>query len=234
MALGFKIPANFRGPYGAASFREFWRRWHITLSSWLRDYLYIPLGGSRTSRLRLAINLLITMGLGGLWHGANYTFLLWGLLHGGLLMAERALGILPRAEGRGAAPTQTSGVANSFTGGSAAVQSALAAANIWMRRMVVFHLVCFAWIFFRSASIAKAGEMILALGGQAGQGIGALRVLGVCLVGFLLAHWLESRPRPFGWFSRHFGLLFPLWFTFVCLLLAVVSANTGAFLYFQF
>ncbi len=87
--FGFEFPENFRSPYRATSFADFWRRWHITLSSWLRDYLYIPLGGSRRGALRTYLNLLVTMLLGGLWHGASWNFLLWGGVHGALLALER-------------------------------------------------------------------------------------------------------------------------------------------------
>jgi len=88
--LGIRLPANFLSPYKARSISEFWRRWHITLSSFLRDHLYIPLGGNRGSRARTARNLLLTMGLGGLWHGAGWTFIVWGLMHGAYLVAQRA------------------------------------------------------------------------------------------------------------------------------------------------
>jgi len=94
MCLGFAMPDNFRFPYAAIGFSDFWRRWHITLSSWLRDYLYIPLGGNRYGAPRRFANLLITMLLGGLWHGAGWTFVVWGALHGGFLCvnyARRAL-----------------------------------------------------------------------------------------------------------------------------------------------
>jgi D-alanyl-lipoteichoic acid acyltransferase DltB (MBOAT superfamily) len=89
LLLGFQLPPNFNLPYRADSFREFWHRWHISLSTWLRDYLYIPLGGSRKGVLHTYVALLITMLLGGLWHGASWTFVLWGALHGGLLVVER-------------------------------------------------------------------------------------------------------------------------------------------------
>jgi alginate O-acetyltransferase complex protein AlgI len=91
--LGIELPENFRSPYVADSLADFWRRWHVTLSTWLRDYLYIPLGGNRVARPRLYANLLLTMLLGGLWHGASLTFVLWGAYHGALLAAERALGL---------------------------------------------------------------------------------------------------------------------------------------------
>jgi alginate O-acetyltransferase complex protein AlgI len=87
--LGFHFPTNFANPYAAVSIRDFWRRWHVSLSSWLRDYIYIPLGGNQHGEVRRSVNLLVTMGLGGLWHGANLTFLVWGLFHGMLLILER-------------------------------------------------------------------------------------------------------------------------------------------------
>ena len=138
--LGFEIPENFRMPYVAAGFREFWRRWHISLSTWLRDYLYIPLGGNRRGTLLTIRNLLIVMGLGGLWHGANWTFLVWGLLHGGYLAAEHLLqpALLRIPEGVRASR----------------VTRALAA-------IATFHLTCIAWVFFRSQSIGAASAMVM-------------------------------------------------------------------------
>src|SRR5579862_8245060 len=90
--LGYRFPQNFNQPYRALSVQDFWRRWHMTLSSWLRDYLYIPLGGSRGGNLETYRNIMITMGLGGLWHGASLNFVFWGLLHGGALVVERIFG----------------------------------------------------------------------------------------------------------------------------------------------
>jgi alginate O-acetyltransferase complex protein AlgI len=95
--LGFRLPLNFNFPYIASSFSDFWRRWHISLSSWLRDYLYVPLGGNRVSIPRMYANLMIVMLLGGLWHGAAFTFIIWGGIHGVALAIERALG-LPRVK----------------------------------------------------------------------------------------------------------------------------------------
>src|SRR3954451_9704971 len=91
MCLGFVLPENFKYPYAAVGFSDFWKRWHITLSAWLRDYLYIPLGGNRKGKFRTYINLMITMLLGGLWHGANWTFVVWGGLHGLFLAAEKMI-----------------------------------------------------------------------------------------------------------------------------------------------
>lgn len=105
LMMGFRFRENFDTPYISASITEFWRRWHISLSVWLRDYLYIPLGGNRISGRRTYVNLLTVMVLGGLWHGANWTFVLWGIWHGGWLAAERGLGwaMRPRTAGRVAA-----------------------------------------------------------------------------------------------------------------------------------
>ena len=122
--LGFAIPANFDQPFRAASMREFWRRWHISLSTWLRDYLYVPLGGNRGSGARTMRNLFLTMLLGGLWHGAAWTFVIWGALHGALLAGERALArVWPKGIGRTAAT------------------------------VVTFHLVVLTFVIFRSESL---------------------------------------------------------------------------------
>ena len=91
--LGYRLPINFNSPYIARSFSDFWRRWHITLSTWLRDYLYVPLGGNRISVPRTYVNLIIVMFLGGLWHGAAWTFVVWGCIHGVALAIERAIGM---------------------------------------------------------------------------------------------------------------------------------------------
>jgi D-alanyl-lipoteichoic acid acyltransferase DltB (MBOAT superfamily) len=136
--MGYRFPRNFDQPYRAQRLREFWRRWHISLSSWLRDYLYKPLGGNRDGAWRTARNIMITMLLGGVWHGAAWKFVVWGGLHGAGLVAERALepllGRLPESQlGRIAAT------------------------------LVVFHIVCLAWIFFRADSLATAWTYLGAL-----------------------------------------------------------------------
>lgn len=96
LMIGFHFPENFNAPYVSQSITEFWRRWHISLSSWLRDYLYVPLGGNRGGQIKTYRNLLLTMVLGGIWHGANWTFVIWGIWHGGLMAVERALGAKQR------------------------------------------------------------------------------------------------------------------------------------------
>ncbi|SMF07398.1 D-alanyl-lipoteichoic acid acyltransferase DltB, MBOAT superfamily [Tistlia consotensis] len=132
--LGFRLPINFNAPYLAGSFSEFWHRWHITLSTWLRDYLYIPLGGNRISKGRTLVNVMAVMLLGGLWHGAGWTFIVWGAIHGTGLVVERAAGI------------------------ARVTERWLAARLGWF--LVVQAVVLFAWIFFRSSRFAEAGVLI--------------------------------------------------------------------------
>jgi len=133
--LGFRLPVNFRTPYVAGTFREFWQRWHITLSTWLRDYLYVPLGGNRMGTGFTYRNLFVVTALGGLWHGAANTFLVWGALHGTGLVIERALG-LDRLSERGSRPARL----------------------LWW--MVVQTTVLVAWIFFRSYSLPLGFAML--------------------------------------------------------------------------
>jgi alginate O-acetyltransferase complex protein AlgI len=131
LLLGFEFPQNFNSPYAAVSLQDFWRRWHMTLSRWLRDYLYIPLGGNRKGTLLTYRNLMLTMLLGGLWHGAAWTFVVWGGIHGLGLSIERALGWRP---------TST--------------------AAKWFGRVLTFHVVCFGWVFFRADSFGRASQVL--------------------------------------------------------------------------
>jgi alginate O-acetyltransferase complex protein AlgI len=144
--LGFRFPANFDQPYRAQRLREFWRRWHISLSTWLRDYLYKPLGGNRHGRLKTYRNLLLTMLLGGIWHGAGWKFVMWGALHGGGLAVERL--IEPWLGRRSLTP-----------------------AGKIVATLIVFHFVCFAWIFFRAEDFAVAWLYIRGLGAGWGDGL---------------------------------------------------------------
>ncbi len=137
--LGFDIMINFRNPYFARDPSDFWRRWHISLSSWLRDYLYIPLGGNRRGPRRTYFNLMATMVLGGLWHGAAWTFVVWGLFHGLLLAVHH----LVRGKKAHAAPPTAFGTA-------------------W-RRLAMFHAACFGWLLFRAESLRDVGSMLVAL-----------------------------------------------------------------------
>jgi len=141
LLLGFQFPENFNSPYAARSLQDFWRRWHMTLSRWLRDYVYIPLGGSHGSETRTDVNIMITMVLGGLWHGAAWTFVAWGALHGAGQVVGRhrrrrrvELGLPAQAEG---------------------------GRHEWWQRVATFHLVCLGWVFFRADSFHTALSMLL-------------------------------------------------------------------------
>jgi alginate O-acetyltransferase complex protein AlgI len=135
LCLGFSMPDNFRWPYGAVGFSDFWTRWHISLSTWLRDYLYIPLGGNRIGPVRTYVNLMMTMLIGGLWHGASWTFVAWGGLHGAYLVGERAC----KRAGLAAPPV--------------------------VGALLTFALVCLAWVFFRATSFGQAFAVIEAMFG---------------------------------------------------------------------
>ncbi len=140
LLLGFRFPQNFDSPYTAGSIQDFWRRWHMTLSRWLRDYLYIPLGGNRGRSWRMYRNLMLTMLIGGLWHGAAWTFVVWGAIHGFFLCLDH-FRHARRAELGRPDPPDT-------------VRRRVA------RRLVTFHIVCFAWIFFRAESFETAGDLL--------------------------------------------------------------------------
>ncbi len=131
--MGVELMQNFRAPYAASGPRDLWRRWHISLSTWLRDYLYIPLGGNRGGRWKVQRNLMLTMLLGGLWHGAAWHFVAWGAFHGGLLVLAR-IEALARAAGR---------------------------IPMILRRLVFFHVVCVGWVLFRAATLADARTVLM-------------------------------------------------------------------------
>jgi alginate O-acetyltransferase complex protein AlgI len=166
--FGFELPKNFDAPYISQNLQEFWHRWHISLSSWLRDYLYIPLGGSRGAAWKTYRNLMITMVLGGLWHGASWNFVIWGALHGGALAVTR---MWQRARGTGKR-------------------------SLVLRLVCVvatFHFVCLAWIFFRAPTFAHAMVMIERIGALAGGVVNlAPKVLVVLAVGFV-AHFVPKQ-----------------------------------------
>jgi D-alanyl-lipoteichoic acid acyltransferase DltB (MBOAT superfamily) len=133
---------NFNRPYFAKSIVEFWRRWHISLSSWFRDYVYIPLGGNRVPLPRWYLNILIVFLLSGLWHGANWTFLAWGALHGCYVLG-----------GSLTAPWRRRVYASPF-------MQRVKWSHRWIRALVTFHLVLVAWVFFRASSISEAGYVL--------------------------------------------------------------------------
>ncbi len=214
MCLGFAMPDNFRFPYAAIGFSDFWRRWHITLSAWLRDYLYIPLGGNRHGPARTYFALMATMLLGGLWHGASWTFVAWGGLHGLYLSAERVL----RARFAG------------YTPGPLA---------LFALALLTYTLVNVTWVFFRADSFGEAWSL---LRGMAGLNAGAAPILSTSVLvpalaivaGIMTAHWL-MRARTLESFvaRRRPAVLSGAWA--LMLFAVVITQGSGdAFIYFQF
>jgi D-alanyl-lipoteichoic acid acyltransferase DltB (MBOAT superfamily) len=174
LLLGFRFPKNFDRPYAAASVQDFWRTWHMTLSRWLRDYLYIPLGGNRKGTVRTYVNLMLTMLLGGLWHGAAWHFVVWGGLHGVYLSVGHWIRG-QRARGVFAEPPHTRSV-------------------LWGQRFLTFTLVCIAWAFFRADSV----ETALALLGRTVTGWGEPSALVTPAVVLAIVVGLSTQFMPRG------------------------------------
>ncbi|MBA4137500.1 MAG: membrane-bound O-acyltransferase family protein [Opitutus sp.] len=217
LCFGFSMGDNFRAPYAAVGFSDFWRRWHISLSTFLRDYLYIPLGGNRAGLARALLNLLIVMFLGGLWHGAAWTFVAWGVVHGLCLVIERVLAAVFK-------PARWTD--------SLAVQVALG--------LVTFVVVSFAWVFFRVQDFGAAIRVLLALVGGlpiAGEAVLPMReIVQVALVigGLLGAHWTLRHTTIEQFVSRT-----PRWaltgaWSLMLFTLILTQGNGNAFIYFQF
>jgi D-alanyl-lipoteichoic acid acyltransferase DltB (MBOAT superfamily) len=216
LLMGFQFPPNFNAPYQAASITEFWRRWHISLSTWLRDYLYIPLGGNRKGKLRTYFNLFLTMLLGGLWHGAATRFLIWGALHGLALGVEKAFKeIVPTPPG--------------------VIRKVLGV-------LLTFHFVCFCWIFFRAADLQLAGQMITQIGWHFQPGIFPEFFAGYAKIIFWIALGYALHILPVGVdnFIQQKITALPLAFkafAILCiaaLVMQVKSAAVQPFIYFQF
>jgi alginate O-acetyltransferase complex protein AlgI len=216
LCLGFSLPNNFNFPYAAIGFSDFWGRWHISLSTWLRDYLYIPLGGNRKGEARTYVNLMTTMLLGGLWHGASWTFVVWGGLHGAYLGVERFLSKLFRT-GRmaRALPFQIA------------------------QAMITYFLVNITWVFFRAPDFTTAWRMIrsmLFLGGGAEKVLSAanITIVAVTILVMLVIHGrmrersLEEVVSRAPWWlvsTTTAGMLF---------LVLITQGSGDAFIYFQF
>ncbi len=212
--MGFHVMDNFRHPYFASNPQDFWRRWHISLSTWLRDYLYIPLGGSRKGTARTYRNLLTTMVLGGLWHGANWTFVVWGTIHGGWLAIHRWVS--------GRLPDLAPG----------------AVVGHLVRVFVTFQLVCVTWLFFRADSVSQAWAFLGSL--FSGFPLTDLARLGFPLVAFFVLpmltyeFWVERRNDLFA-ITRSPGLARAAFYLVIILLLVWFPAPVPSeFIYFQF
>ncbi|GGI29146.1 MBOAT family O-acyltransferase [Bradyrhizobium guangdongense] len=209
--LRIRLPQNFRSPYSSGSIVEFWRRWHITLSFWLRDYLYIPLGGNRLGFARQIINLMITMLLGGLWHGANWTFVIWGGLHGCGLAANHLRNRywpdfkLPR----------------------------------WLGIIATFNFVTLAWIYFRSPTLGVAKDILA--GPFMGTSSDAWAFLSdhaypiALIVVFLAAHPFDSHARiRLALKSAPISVVWALLLVLATLAIALSQGSSAKFIYFDF
>jgi alginate O-acetyltransferase complex protein AlgI len=211
--IGFQFPKNFDAPYKAESITDFWRRWHISLSTFLRDYLYIPLGGNRKGPVRTYVNLIVVMLLGGLWHGANWTFVVWGAYHGGLLACERFRG----------------------------KRSALKQWPRPVRVAATFVLVLISWVLFRSATLHEALNYLGFMMGQGESGSGMLLLpallytqgtILMMAIGAVVVAWpiqAYEWSREVTWSKAI--VVNPL---FCASLLAMFSQSFNPFLYFQF
>jgi alginate O-acetyltransferase complex protein AlgI len=212
--FGYRFPQNFNQPYRALGFSDFWRRWHMTLSVWLRDYLYIPLGGNRHGQLATMRNLMITMLLGGIWHGANWTFLIWGAMHGLALTADHRW--------------QRSKAYSKLSGNSA--YRAIA----WI---VTFHFVCFTWIFFRSSSLDDALQFLAGVWRDNGADITAPWIVAPLLLAGAITHLMPEATRRIAGaaFDRQtMPAQIALGFCALYAILAMAPASSAPFIYFRF
>ena len=216
LCLGFHLKDNFRFPYAAIGFSDFWRRWHISLSTFLRDYLYIPLGGNRQGAARAMVNLIIVMFIGGLWHGAAWTFVVWGLLHGSYLAIERLCKAFFKPV------TEIESMAGKLLVGA-----------------VTYFAVLVAWVYFRAANFETASRMI---GGMFGTHprpdaiLGTREILQVALVtlGLLIAHWSMRETSLEAVVARApRWAIGATWFLMAAAII-LTQGNSNAFIYFQF
>lgn len=211
--MGYHFNINFNNPYTAVSFSDFWRRWHISLSTWFRDYVYIPLGGNRCSKWRSNWNIFLTMLASGLWHGSNWTFIAWGAGHGLLMILERLLHLPQRWYEK-----------------------------YWSKlfsRLIVFFFVVIAWVFFRSETFAQAGSIVTVMLTTSPKTIPATALYGkaelvliLCLT-VIVYLWLE--PKTLALFRKKiYGLTEVPLFLFLALVAIFFRGVGGAFIYFQF
>ena len=220
--LGFRFNINFDSPYRSATITEFWRRWHISLSTWLKDYLYISLGGNRKGRLRTYVNLIITMFLGGLWHGANIRFIIWGLLHGvALAIHKMMLQLLPSLKKTG---------------------EEMPRFRRYIGMFITFHLVCIGWVFFRASSMEVVSSMFSQIVEAfhpevIGQFIVGYKTVFILIVIGYLVHFVPQKPMDK--LTKGVAAL-PLWAQALLFALVIVlvvqfrSSGVQPFIYFQF
>jgi D-alanyl-lipoteichoic acid acyltransferase DltB (MBOAT superfamily) len=218
LCLGFVLPQNFNYPYAAIGFSDFWRRWHITLSTWLRDYLYIPLGGSRNGKAKMYFALMMTMLLGGLWHGANWTFVVWGGLHGLYLWVEKFF------KDRRGVQSDVSTSSNTITNFAYA--------------MLTFMLVNITWVFFRADTFGKSWGMLQSMFGMA-DGKPLLTTLAIFKVAVIipllvLCHWFLRNTKILDVAYKMSWIWLSIFWSAMLLMLIWAQESGSSFIYFQF
>ncbi len=221
LLLGFRLPINFNSPYKASSITDFWKRWHISLSTWLRDYLYIPLGGNRKGKVRTYINLLITMLLGGLWHGANGRFIIWGAIHGLGLIAHK--------------------VWSKFSPFKHIKNTKIKSIGRLISIIITYHFVCFAWLFFRADGTKTAFKMIELIVNMEYSIIpNILRSYSMVITIMTIGYFIHFLPKNIKNIYKGIFMNLPLLIKTSLIVLIIViiyqtkSTNVQPFIYFQF
>ncbi len=219
--LGFHFMVNFRQPFLARSLQEFWRRWHISLSTWLRDYLYIPLGGNAGGKWATSRNLVTTMLLGGLWHGAGWTYIVFGGIHGLVLSIERL--ILP----------------GNVAGPKAAITSGDAAGffSIWGQRILTFNLFCLSLVFFRAPSLTSAVDLLGGLFNFAWRNEFATALVMLCIFAvplFVIDLLLEASQKEYPFAEAPYAVRAGMAVAAVLILALFSGSKLNTFIYFQF
>ena len=213
--LGIELPENFRRPYLSKNVTEFWRRWHISLTTWFRDYLYFPLGGSRVGKARWILNILIVFAVSGLWHGAAYAFVLWGLLHGIIMVTERVI----------------------FGNKIKSMRDSFSLCNL-VRIFITFNIVSLVWIFFRLESASDAFSVIGTILSDPGKPFFDALTLLIAFISivFLLIkdlsdeyHWQLKLLENQNAVIRYATYVF-----LICFILLFGELNGSSFIYFKF
>lgn len=237
LCLGFVLPQNFLYPYAAIGFSDFWRRWHITLSAWLRDYLYIPLGGNRNGKFRTYINLMITMLLGGLWHGANWTFVVWGALHGAYLWGEKIMQDFRKK----AAVVSIAAIPSGELGVLGVIPKEFKDKTLrnFMYAMITFFFINVTWVFFRAPDFTSAWHLLTAMFygmPKAEALLTTLSIIKVTVIVVLMVafHWMMRNTRVLTVAEKMpWWLLGTVW-AVLLLLLIWSQESSSSFIYFQF
>ena len=235
--LGFVLPENFLYPYAAIGFSDFWRRWHITLSAWLRDYLYIPLGGNRHGKFKTYVNLMITMLLGGLWHGANWTFVVWGALHGSYLCVEKGIqDYRIRFTKKVVLIPEEKMVIQGFK--APRFLKKIQSSN-FLLALFTFFLVNVTWVFFRSPDFTSAWRMLTSMFSRVPKGAFLLSTMSmikisVIITSMVLCHWMMRNTRVLVVANKTPWWLLSIVWSIMLILIILTQESGSSFIYFQF